>query len=571
MNYLVNLNLNKNQLQNAVVHPLTVAPANPVTGQIYYNSTDKFIYVYDGAAWKPVGVVYKQANSTGAVITALDEKGNVTTTEVKGLTLNGITPVDGGYVTEGMTLEAAIKALDAVITALDEKGNVTTTEVKGLTLNGITPVDGGYVTEGMTLEAAIKALDEAVKNAVAGGGEVNQNAFSNVVTSQQSNADTAVVGNADGAVTIAADAKTDSVTIASGNKWVQIKGNAGTKTATIGHQLSGVAAKAYGSATAVAKVTVDAAGHVTAAEDVTIVGAEYITGLTSDAQAQLDAKIPASQKGQANGVATLGGDGLVPTTQLPSYVDDVIEAYVRTAGTELSADWLSTTGPDGEALTPEKGKIYVIVSEGKYKDKQYRWGGTTYVLCNPSDVNSVNGKTGVVVLTQDDIAAGNNNEVFTKEEKAKLTAIEAEATKNTITMNGQENANPIFYAPADGGTAGQVFYAPADGGTAGQVLTSAGANAAPVWAPAPESVHKHTEENKKITAAGGAFEWKIAAATHKIQNPAMFVQVYEVASGDAVMTDVKVNQATYEVTITINDVAAANTLTASTYRAVLVG
>lgn len=511
MNYLVNLNLNKNQLQNAVVHPLTVAPANPVTGQIYYNSTDKFIYVYDGATWKPAGVVYKQANSTGAVITALDEK-----------------------------------------------GNVTTTEVKGLTLNGITPVDGGYVTEGMTLEAAIKALDEAVKNAVAGGGEVNQNAFSNVVTSQQSKADTAVVGNADGAVTIAADAKTDSVTIASGNKWVQIKGDAGTKTATIGHQLSGVAAKAYGSATAVAKVTVDAAGHVTAAEDVTIVGAEYITGLTSDAQAQLDAKIPASEKGQANGVATLGGDGLVPTTQLPSYVDDVIEAYVRTAGTELNADWLSTTGPDGEALTPEKGKIYVIVSEGKYKDKQYRWGGTTYVLCNPSDVNSVNGKTGVVVLTQDDIAAGNNNEVFTKEEKAKLTAIEAEATKNTITMNGQVNPNPTFFAPADGGTAGQV-------------LVSAGADAAPTWQAAPESVHKYTEENQEITAAGGAFEWKIAAAAHQIQNNAMYVQVYEVASGDMVMTDVKVNKTTFEVTITINDVAAANTLTAGTYRAVLIG
>lgn len=511
MNYLVNLNLNKNQLQNAVIHPLTIAPNSPIAGQIYYNSTDKFIYVYAGNAWKPVGVIYNQANSTSAVITALDEK-----------------------------------------------GNVTTTEVKGLTLTGITPVDGGYVTEGMTLEAAIKALDEAVKNAVAGGGEVNQNAFSNVVTSQQSNADTAVVGNADGAVTIAADAKTDSVTIASGNKWVQIKGDAGTKTATIGHQLSGVAAKAYGSATAVAKVTVDAAGHVTNAEDVAIVGAEYITGLTSDAQAQLDAKIPASEKGQANGVATLGGDGLVPTTQLPSYVDDVVEAYVRTAGTELSADWLSETGPDGEALTPVKGKIYVVVSDGVYKNKQYRWADTTYVLCNPSDVNSVNGKTGIVVLTMDDIGAGTNNEVFSKEDKAKLDAIEAEATKNTITMNGQENANPTFYAPADGGTAGQV-------------LTSAGADAAPVWAPAPESVHKHTEENKEIAAAGGAFEWKIAAATHKIQNPAMFVQVYEVASGDAVMTDIKVNQATYEVTITINDVAAANTLTASTYRAVLVG
>ena len=32
-------------------------------------------------------------------------------------------------------------------------------------------------------------------------------------------------------------------------------------------------------------------------------------------------------KGKANGFASLDGNGLVPSSQLPSYVDDVIEAY----------------------------------------------------------------------------------------------------------------------------------------------------------------------------------------------------------------------------------------------------
>ena len=81
--------------------------------------------------------------------------------------------------------------------------------------------------------------------------------------------------------------------------------------------------------------------------------------------------VPASQKGAANGVATLGNDGKVPTAQLPSYVDDVIEAYTRSGATALSSTWLSLTD-GGTALTPETGKIYVVMSSGSYQNKQYR-------------------------------------------------------------------------------------------------------------------------------------------------------------------------------------------------------
>ena len=36
-------------------------------------------------------------------------------------------------------------------------------------------------------------------------------------------------------------------------------------------------------------------------------------------------KISSSEKGVANGVATLDGTGKIPSAQLPSYVDDVVE------------------------------------------------------------------------------------------------------------------------------------------------------------------------------------------------------------------------------------------------------
>ena len=56
--YLNNIDLNKNQLQNAVIQPLGAAPSNPIEGQIYYNSTDDKLYVYDGTDWQPVGDVH---------------------------------------------------------------------------------------------------------------------------------------------------------------------------------------------------------------------------------------------------------------------------------------------------------------------------------------------------------------------------------------------------------------------------------------------------------------------------------------------------------------------------------
>lgn len=69
--------------------------------------------------------------------------------------------------------------------------------------------------------------------------------------------------------------------------------------------------------------------------------------------------IPASQKGAADGVAELDNSGHVPSSQLPSYVDDVLEYSSRSD--------FPTTG--------EAGKIYVAIDA----NMPYRWTGSTYV------------------------------------------------------------------------------------------------------------------------------------------------------------------------------------------------
>lgn len=74
--------------------------------------------------------------------------------------------------------------------------------------------------------------------------------------------------------------------------------------------------------------------------------------------------IPASQKGAASGVAELDSSGKVPSAQLPSYVDDVL-------------DYNSQSNFPG---TGESGKIYIA----KDTNKTYRWSGSAYVEISAS-------------------------------------------------------------------------------------------------------------------------------------------------------------------------------------------
>lgn len=93
-------------------------------------------------------------------------------------------------------------------------------------------------------------------------------------------------------------------------------------------------------------------------------------------------------KGKANGFASLDDNGLVPSSQLPSYVDDVIEVYATYDVSEtgkLSNIKLYSDPDHANPITGESGKIYLNITQDE-PSYQFRWSGTQFVDSNTSSL-----------------------------------------------------------------------------------------------------------------------------------------------------------------------------------------
>ena len=141
--------------------------------------------------------------------------------------------------------------------------------------------------------------------------------------------------------------------------------------------------------------------------------------------------IPVSQKGAASGVAELDSSGKVPSAQLPSYVDDVVEFASR----------------DSFPGTGEDGKIYIAEDT----NLTYRWSGTQYVEISPS------------------LALGETSSTAYRGDRGK-----------TAYDHSQTTGNPHNTTAADVGAMPAV-----SGGSTGQVLTKTDDGQA--WQDAPET------------------------------------------------------------------------------------
>jgi hypothetical protein len=185
---------------------------------------------------------------------------------------------------------------------------------------------------------------------------------------------------------------------------------------------------------------------------------------TDTEKAYWNAKLDASKRGVANGVASLDADGLVPISQLPNVVKEgkVVATYadmiaitaankfegLHVLVTDAAAD---PTVDSGYAEYVYDGSKFVKVSEGESLDLVLSWANlldkpTATVIEIDTAVANTHEHANAAVL--DAMTAA-----FTTELKAKIDAIRAEATKTeasgtngNIIINGIEV--PVYRHPA---------------------------------------------------------------------------------------------------------------------------
>lgn len=160
-----------------------------------------------------------------------------------------------------------------------------------------------------------------------------------------------------------------------------------------------------------------------------------------------DAQVKRSEMGVANGVATLGTDGKVPASQLPAYVDDVLEYDNKAA--------FPATG--------ETAKIYVA----KDTNLTYRWGGSAYIEISVSlalgetSSTAYAGDKGKALADRMTVAENDINTSFSENAatNVRVTALEdgttpaGKATKlataRKISLTGDATGNTTFDGSAD--------------------------------------------------------------------------------------------------------------------------
>lgn len=274
LEFYSSVDLNKNELQNAAVHNLGTAPANPVEGQLYYDTTggDKEVYVWNGSAWVSMSGGGGDITSVvaGAGMTGGATAGEATLNVIGG---NGITAnANDVAITPAQTTITSIFATDLIIgedaqTAIDfgtpneidfKINNATELTLSATALYPVS--DAGLDLGTSSLEFKDAFFD----------GTVTSDAFAGPLTGN-------VTGNADTATTLATTRAINGVNF-DGSAAITVTAAAGTlsgntlKSSVVASSLTSVGTIATGvwNGTAIASAYLDAdTAHLTTAQTFT--------------------------------------------------------------------------------------------------------------------------------------------------------------------------------------------------------------------------------------------------------------------------------------------------------------
>ncbi|HPU44288.1 MAG TPA: hypothetical protein PLS98_08765 [Dictyoglomaceae bacterium] len=211
MKFLNNWDLTRNQLLNAVIQNLATAPANPVKGLIYFNTTDNKYYGWDGTSWKDLGKEGIEAHAlsgeyhTGDL--AYDQIDSLVNTTGEGAD-NKLPSSNHTHTGADGTSKVSYANLTNIPASFTPSAHASTH------IGGTDPI-----ANASTSSAGLMSKEDKTKlDGIQAGAEVNQNAFSTIAVSGQTSieadtkTDTLTLANGTG-ITITTDAANDKVTI----------------------------------------------------------------------------------------------------------------------------------------------------------------------------------------------------------------------------------------------------------------------------------------------------------------------------------------------------------------------
>jgi hypothetical protein len=522
--YLTAIDLNKNELQNASIQNLASAPASPVSGQIYFNTTDKLHYIYNGTAWDkftPSGAIVNADIASNAAIAlsklATDPlaRANHTGTQTASTISDLATTVQGyrldqfasptssvafnsqkitGLADPTSAQDAATKAyVDAVKTGLDVKDSVRVATTANITLSGTQTIDGVSVIAGDRV----------------------------LVKNQTTGSENGIYVAAAGAWSRSADA--DASAEVTGGLFTFV--NEGTTNADSGWVLATNDSITLGT-TSLSFVQFSGAGQITAGAGLTK------TGNTLDVV------------GTANRI-------LVNADSIDIASTYVGQTSITTLGTITSGTWNGTTigvANGGTGATTLTGFI--------------KGNGTSAFTAQSSialgtDVSGTlpiaNGGTGATTASAARTALG----LVIGTDVQAYSSVLASVAGGTWT--GSSSITTL--GTITSGTWNGTTIAIANGGTG--ATTAAGARTA------LSATGKYSATNSTITPSSGIATWTVTAATHGLGAVgSLIAQMKEVTSGSVVEADVVVNDSTGDVTVSWN---AASSVTSGTYRLTIIG
>ena len=214
---------------------------------------------------------------------------------------------------------------------------------------------------------------------------------------------------------------------------------------------------------------------------------ETINGTTSDVVTVSTLK-SALGAGQANGLAELDANGVVPSAQLPSYVDDVLEY-------SSSSDF---------PATGETGKIYIALDT----NKTYRWGGSTYVEISAS------------------LSLGETSSTAYRGDRG------AAAYTHAVTNKGSAFASGLYKITTN---------------SEGHVTAATAVTKSDITDLGITDIGKYTATNPALTASGGVCTWTVS---HGLGTSEPTVEIYETTNNERVVADIAI-ASTSAVTIKI--------------------